>query len=297
MCIIVAKPTGVELPLEDIFDNCFVSNRDGIGFAFNKPGEKVVICKGFQNVKNMIKMFDTFNITKEHNLLVHFRLATHGKKDEGNCHPFPLTNDFGDMRFLHCACDTAIAHNGVFGGMKQSNTNSDTMKFISTVLASPEIISNLESKSVKELIRGYCGYSSKLAFLRVAGMTTIGDFEEDKGIFYSNSQYKSWSNRSNAHYNTQTRDMEYCLEHQIWDRCKKEKGGQEYCYLHKKWDDCEWCDVHRKLDNCAKSSKILNLTVITCESCGTKDDVLFDQDLKANMCPSCKTLYVGGYGD
>ncbi len=295
MCIIVAKPAGIDLPSEDILDNCFASNRDGIGFAFNKPGDNPIIVKGFANVKKLIKMWDTFNIKKEHNLLLHFRLATHGMKDQGNCHPFPLTNSLEDMRTLHCACDTAITHNGVFGQMNKSEKYSDTMKFVSNILASPEIISNLNTKPVVELIRGYCGFSSKLAFLRADGLSLIGDFEKDEGISYSNTQYKGWGNRW-----SHITPNEWCSKHMKYDSCAKEERalGKTWCYVHKDYDLCEYCDEHRIMDDCAQKARnccgsqdVLDLRIFTCEECGTKADVLYNKDLLANLCPCCSVLY------
>lgn len=297
MCIIIAKPFGVDLPTLEILENCFTSNRDGIGFAFNKTGDKPVISKGFANVKKLTRMIDTFNIGKGHNLLIHFRFATHGMKDQGNCHPFPLVHNFEDMRRLHCACDTAITHNGVFGGLPASDKYSDTMKFISGVLSSPEIINNIESPAVKELVKGYCGHSSKLAFLRAGGLTTIGGFEEDKGIYYSNTQYKPWITRS---YGNTT---QYCQEHQVWDNCHKDRNGQEWCYSHKRYDHCEYCLDHKTMDTCEyekeQVSKALTFQELICDYCGVKGNdvsnaVTYDSCSKASLCDSCHALFMAG---
>lgn len=259
MCIIIAKPAGVDLPTELILENCVTSNRDGIGFAFCKPGDRPIICKGFANIKKLVKIWDTFNVGKEHNLLVHFRLATHGLKDPGNCHPFPLTPDFEDMRDLHTVCDVAVTHNGVFGGMKASERYSDTMKFISTILASPEIIANLSSPSVQELVRGYCGFSSKLAFLKPEGISRIGEFEEDKGIFYSNAQYKKWGYHNNSYHDSDWRKgKEWCREHNTWDTCVADEkaSGKSWCHKHKKSDYCDYCQEHEELDDCKHKASL-----------------------------------------
>ena len=65
-------------------------------------------------------------------LVVHFRLATHGTVNPGNCHPFPVTGNLKRMQEVDLAVSSALAHNGVlhkFAPPKSLNI-SDTMYFI-----------------------------------------------------------------------------------------------------------------------------------------------------------------------
>lgn len=277
MCIIISKPSGVDLPSEEILNNCYASNKDGIGFTFNKTGEKPVIAKGYANVKKLIKMLDTYNVNKEHNLIIHFRFATHGHKSPENCHPYPLTTDYKQMGYLDFTCEVAIAHNGIFSGMPAHEKHSDTMKFIGGVLAQPEIIGHIESNAVRELIKGYCGYHSKLSFLRASGITNIGDFQEDKGIYYSNGQYKSWGTR-----------YDY-------------DDGKSWCYIHKVRDDCQWCLKHKASDLGEFNSK-KNILVDSkgdllldlrkkCAWCQSKDNVRYDYNVQSELCDECTEIW------
>lgn len=301
MCIIVAKPAGIDIPSKEIFENCALTNRDGIGFSFNKTGENPIICKGFANVKKLFNMIDTFNIGKEHNLMVHFRLATHGKSDQGNCHPFPLSQSFDDLRLLHCTCNIAISHNGIFGGMPSSEKYSDTQKFISNIIASPEIVDNLDSMTVKELIKGYCGHSSKLAFLKPSGFSLVGDFELDEGVHYSNRQYKSWNNHYNHNHHNHHRGEKYCTEHEKWDKCaeQRRKEGKTWCYIHKEYDFCTWCSDHKEYDMChhdAKQSSV-NLPIIIgefkkCQYCNIESNMVrYDNSVQADLCDECSSAW------
>lgn len=299
MCIIVAKPAGAEIPNEKIFDNCFESNKDGIGISYALPDHKPTIAKGFANVKKLMRILKICNVTKEHNLVVHFRFATHGKKDQGNCHPFPLTSSFEEMRYLSCSCDTSIAHNGVFSGFDRNENHSDTMKFIGGILAQPEIIENLESKSIKELIKGYCGASSKLAFLRPKGLNLIGDFELDEGVYYSNRQYKRWNNG----WQERVDGKSWCYKHKEYDHCT-------WCKEHKEHDLCEhklskntttlewhdkikegnkWCQAHQLWDKCHE--KILDLRN-KCEWCPQTEGVIYSHFAEAKLCPECISMFV-----
>ena len=284
MCIIVAKPTGIDLPSEEIFDNCFSSNRDGIGFSYALPNGEVSISKGYANVKKLFKMFSAHGITKKHNLIVHFRFATHGKKDPGNCHPFPLSPSFDDMRLLNCTCGTAIAHNGVFSGMPAHKDHSDTMKFIGGILAQPEIIDNLDSKAVKELIRGYCGYSSKLAFLRPSGLKLIGDFEMDENVYYSNTQYKKWNYKN---YNDYDYEKTWCHVHKVKDDCA-------YCQTHKTWDDCSHNRItgwkNRFVDDPVLIDKCCDNVCLLCQG---KKKVMWNEEADGWLCDNCELLYSG----
>ena len=288
MCIIVAKSAGVDIPSAEIFDNCLENNKDGIGFAYNKTGERPKIAKGFETVKVLEEMLKVHQITKEHNLVIHFRTATHGAKDQGNCHPFPLSQSFEDMRSLNCSCDCAVAHNGVFGSMPEHEQHSDTMKFIGGILASPEIINNLESPSIKELVKGYCGFSSKLAFLRPQGISLIGTFELEKGVSYSNKQFEKYTYYDYSRHKWN----EWCEVHKKYDKCYKEheKNGETWCYFHKKYDHCSWCNEHQVWDSC-KYDKDIDVRLLdlrsSCEWCATKEGVSYNKEQDSYLCADC----------
>lgn len=193
MCIIVSKPRGVVMPDEKILKNCWRNNSDGAGFSYVREGSNTVcIVKGFMKLKALIKSLEYHKFTPEDDVVLHFRFATHGLCDGGNCHPFPLSARTVDLRSKFIITNIAIAHNGIFGQMPDHETLSDTQKFISTVLANKAVINNLDSAAVQELIRGYCGSSSKLAIMRPSGILHIGDFVKDEGMYYSNSQYKEF---------------------------------------------------------------------------------------------------------
>lgn len=190
MCIIISKPEGVLLPTRSVLDNCGRSNRDGIGIAWTNGSGVVNIKKGFQFVTEFEKWM-VENIKKEYAAIIHFRLATHGKCDEGNCHPFPVSTSKKDLRQTETMCELAMAHNGVFYGLGDKKY-SDTQDFIANVIADPIVAGNLGNKAVQELICGYIG-NSKLAFIDGSGNINLyGSFEKSKGLAFSNSGYKDY---------------------------------------------------------------------------------------------------------
>lgn len=195
MCIICVKPAGVEMPDNKTIGTMWQGNSDGAGLAYNRPGEAAVtINKGFMKLKALKGALNELSLGKPDLVILHFRWATHGLTDAGNCHPFPLSNKIEALRAISGQFPMAIAHNGVFGNMACHETLSDTQKFIAEIMCNPAIGGNIENPAIKELIAGYCGTSSKLAILKAGKLLLIGQFEKDEstGLFYSNGGYKAW---------------------------------------------------------------------------------------------------------
>ena len=187
MCMLIAKKSGIELPEEKYLHNSFSKNSHGTGIAWQKPNaSKVQISKGFKDFDSFYK-FLTENVTANDALIIHFRFATAGLKDAGNCHPFPLTGNLKLMRKVSLSCNTAIAHNGVFSEYSGNKKYSDTQKFIAQLMK--PVFSRLGDKSIRRVFsRALNG--NKLAVLTNHVITLYGSFETEKGVFYSNDGYK-----------------------------------------------------------------------------------------------------------
>jgi hypothetical protein len=216
MCIILVKPSGVEVPSNKTLDACWQGNNDGAGLVYHKEGmDKVHIVKGFMKLKQVKMAMSEF--TPADTVILHFRFATHGLVDAGNCHPFPLSSKLDDLRRIDGMYETAIAHNGVFGNMPCHDSLSDTQKFIGGIMANDLIRDSLDNPAIQELLSGYCGQSSKLAILRPGKLLLIGKFIEDSGIFYSNHGYKPYTpiiyhnNQSTFDKSWDTNVKEKCL--------------------------------------------------------------------------------------
>lgn len=178
MCLAVYKPADVP-PDWDALEQGFASNKDGAGFVAVVDG-KLLVSKGhfaFDDFREAYLPYAGLQAA------VHFRLATHGKTDALNCHPFLVTDDL------------AMIHNGVLNIKCDLDKNmSDTWHYVQHILTpmaerdpdffyQPEVVFLGESA-----IRG-----SKFVFLRSDGESMI--WNEDDGhwsrdIWYSNSSYK-----------------------------------------------------------------------------------------------------------
>lgn len=174
MCIIIVKPKDSPLPEKEIIKNCFENNPDGAGYMYRR-GKTIHIVKGFFDVDALWK---SLQAVKDADACIHFRWATHGTINRGNCHPFPITSSVKEMTNTRAHCKVAVAHNGIIHGLATSKIISDTMMFIKTMDKSKKIESQLCKDDGK-----FCVFTEHKSYL-------IGDFIYDKGCYFSNDDYK-----------------------------------------------------------------------------------------------------------
>jgi predicted glutamine amidotransferase len=193
MCLIAIKPRGVALPKDEHLRQGEKKNSDGMGIAIWKVGGKEVhIKKDFLKIEELLDYMKE-NVAVEDVCVIHFRFATHGLKDIGNRHPFPITRNGELLRKPEISCQFAAAHNGVIREYGIHQTYSDTQKFIMDILADDTIKNNLQNPTVRKLILNFID-GDRLAILDKDGqLFTFGDFEEEGGILFSNTGYKNWN--------------------------------------------------------------------------------------------------------
>lgn len=201
---------GVSCPTLAILRNCWDSNPDGAGFAFN-DGNRVIIKKGFMSWDafksawvSCSKRYDF----KNRGVLIHFRITTHGGTNPQNTHPFPVVSDTGMMQKPECVCEYAAIHNGIISATSaqatRERTTSDTLVFIRDYLSL--IAQNkawFKRRANLELISLLIDAPhSKMAILNGRGEIIHTDgFVEDNGILYSNTSYKIPRIRNTTKYN------------------------------------------------------------------------------------------------
>ncbi len=198
MCLIVAKPHGVRMPSNNNLARWFKSHPDGFGLAYLDEG-KVRIIKGAMDIKGVKRIVKTMRkglgktSPKDIDVIFHFRQATNGVISMSNCHPFPVSSDQAELASLDTNCEIAIAHNGIIWGVgdKYNYNNpigfkTDTQEFIEDYIT--QLRDALWNKAVQGLIEA--ATSSKFVLLSNRGLTYIGKFVEDGGLFYSNQGYK-----------------------------------------------------------------------------------------------------------
>ncbi len=215
MCLIVVKSRKLQFPPVDTLATAWKNNPDGFGLAWS-DGRRVHIRKGAMTLEQALELIATVPEPQQHDVVMHFRLATAGRIDAGNTHPFPISSSVTRLRQLNLDCNMALAHNGHILSAIDYNTwdyygeyesmvavpsfkarkLTDTQEFIQTHLAGlpPKILTN---EKVLALIRE--ATYSKFALLTPIKTYLIGEFREDKGILYSNSGYKELQKYATCH--------------------------------------------------------------------------------------------------
>lgn len=227
MCIIVAKPAGIEFPPQETLENCFTSNPDGAGFMFARD-KRVFIRKGFMDFASFIDALIEADIDASEACVMHFRIGTQGGNTPQNCHPFPVPCDEDSIKALECEAPIGMAHNGIISLFSQATGSlSDTMLF-SLRIVDPMFRlapSFMQSDDALSMLENTC--KSKLCFLDGLGdIVTVGDFIDESGCLYSNTGYLSHAYGFSTYKTIWSEDEPYGL----FDAC-------EWCSEH---DECKW---------------------------------------------------------
>lgn len=190
MCVIAFSPRGMDIPSPQQIEQMWNSNPDGAGYAFTDKRGRVVYRKGFMKLNDLLKELEAPERFKHVNFAIHFRIGTSGKNDAKTCHPFPVSNNFADLRQTEGVEDAVLFHNGVLsdGGIVDPLA-SDTQDFV--VAMSPLLRKPSKSKSrdffIEELVKG----SRLLILYKGNKFKMFGEWKKDGDIWVSNLHYKA----------------------------------------------------------------------------------------------------------
>ena len=197
MCIIVSKPRGEDVPSKETLRRCFTGNKDGAGFMYEAEG-KVWVDKGYMTFESFYKRLGELEfagvISKENNVVMHFRIATEGSVRKGTCHPFPISSSLNMLNKEKLSTDIAMAHNGIIPIKVETEDFSDTQEFIYRVISKPEVKKGLKEQCAEahSVIKDGGGIS-KFCILTPSSMVRLGgDWEKEDGVYYSNKSYKPY---------------------------------------------------------------------------------------------------------
>lgn len=177
MCIAILNTKGIIN--KDTLLTCWNNNNDGAGMIYTTKNNEL---KVFKELTNFEKFYKEYNkqrkANKESNFVLHFRIATSGKIDLNNCHPFKVNKNL------------AFVHNGMIDIELMNNAVSDTYTFNETIIKNLGS-SFLYNEAIIRLIEAYIGYS-KLIFLNNLNEAFIineqlGHWDGDN--WYSNTSY------------------------------------------------------------------------------------------------------------
>lgn len=189
MCVIAFSPKGVDIPTETKLRQMWNHNPDGAGYAYVDKKGNVVYRKGFMTFESLMKDLEAPERFKSTNFAIHFRIGTSGKNDGATCHPFPISNNFGDLRKTEGVADSVLFHNGILseGGII-SPLASDTQDFV--VAMYPLLKKYNRSKArdyfIEELTKG----SRLLILYKNNTFKMFGDWQKDGDLWVSNLNYQ-----------------------------------------------------------------------------------------------------------
>lgn len=159
MCLIIHRPEGAELD-PGLLAAGLQDNPDGWGIMAADDG-RIRVIKGMTPgpFHKALKKLGAAALT------IHFRWATHGKRNLDNCHPFA----FGEGRY-------ALMHNGILDNVPDRDRDrSDTWHFVHEILE-PMLAGNpalFGTDRLQATLEALIGSANKLAILRSDGASML----------------------------------------------------------------------------------------------------------------------------
>ena len=191
MCLlVVASPNST--PRKKDLECASCNNPHGFGYAVITPNG-IVTGRGMSS-KKVIKQF--LEVRKEFPssyAMFHARYATHGVKNEDNCHPFKVKGSY----------DTYLAHNGILDiNIQAGDRRSDTRIFAEDTLPAMGGVTALDDDNVWAMVSKW-SLGSKIAIFTLDPnakdtcyiVNESAGFWDNEGMWWSNSTYKqsTWS--------------------------------------------------------------------------------------------------------
>lgn len=180
MCIIIVANKDKKISSEHI-KLASELNCDGFGISASVNNKLFVYKSISMNSDDIIKLYNSMRQVATGDIVLHFRLATHGDVSDKLCHPFYVNKN---LVMFH----NGVIRDSVSGYNRHNNNESDTTAFVKNALKNfkkgfqnNKTIMNMISKSVEEY--------NRLCFLDSTGKTTYTSSDkwvEYKGILYSN---------------------------------------------------------------------------------------------------------------
>lgn len=232
MCLLTFMPPNIDMDYERA-KTAAKANPDGFGFAIHAG---VAIIKDHDmNFDKLWLRWSDMRKTYRGAALFHFRIATHGNTDLGNCHPFDVDNNPRSV----------LAHNGMLPlTMPINDHRSDTKLFAEIVLPHIGGVKALDDKNFFDDV-GRWASGNKMVILTVEEDVerdwyiineNLGHW--DAGVWWSNSSYKAFS-----YMRTPMGYPSYSNGRSMYGGNPYKSGWDDYDYD----DDYEWVKQPRSL--------------------------------------------------
>ena len=186
MCLlVVCNPNST--PSKDDLKMGACKNPHGFGFAID-TGEGIISERSMSAKKSIARFLELREQYPNGYAMWHARYATHGVKNELNCHPFKMVGEH----------DTYLAHNGVLDiHIPKDDKRSDTRIMAEELLPRLGGVSALDDDYVYDMISSWAS-GNKVAIMTNDPSAqykiyiineSLGSWD-DNGIWWSNTSYK-----------------------------------------------------------------------------------------------------------
>lgn len=293
MCIAISNSAGSTLKQEWI-KNSWDNNGDGAGLLWLQDGKLNVFKEMDSFVSYWEKYLEVRSTCPESNILLHFRISTHGKINHTNCHPFLVDETIG------------FIHNGMIHQVERHEDFSDTFMFNETILKGlPK--GWQYNPVICELINEYID-SNKLVFLDTNNVVTIINEKAGHWVgsdWFSNTSYQRYNDwydfggvkksKTIGYTATPTTSNSKWNDWRDWESPTQSTG--ETCkdcgiaLVVGEIDYCEQCEEDRATFGAPNDDDEFDYEwsyVGHCECCDTPDKlVMWDSNFKATICVDC----------
>lgn len=181
MCLIIHKPASAIISRQ-LADDVFTRNKDGFGLVYHDPENMTV--NAVKVLGNRDQIWEVLQAHMNRELIIHWRMQTHGDIDLTNCHPYEL---------LDGPLPSYMMHNGILStGNAADKTKSDTWHYIRDYLRplitdNPDLIHN---PAFHALVGSHIGSNNKFAIMDARGEVSIINRKSGidfKGMWFSNT--------------------------------------------------------------------------------------------------------------
>ena len=287
MCILAYAETRKLSKIE--FDNCWKTNDDGAGFSWRKDGVNHYV-KGFMSKEEAWEAYQKIEVLPH---VAHFRLTSTGTKTSDLTHPFVISQD-SPVSTAWEGTESLLFHNGTvsdwerFGMSHFLSIGYIPEGEMSDTRVAAMIVAKLGQKALKFMSGKFILWDKDIA-------TLFGKFTEEKGVFFSNSSYESYSWSSNNSWDNKSWNNDWLGSSVTINRSDKKKKKSKGTVTVP-------CPVCGSLDAIEYDSNgFPSIYCVTCQSSSyAEEDEILNHDVDGykegeDPCPLCHSTHTDTY--
>lgn len=293
MCIAILNTKQTTLK-KQLLKNCWENNGDGAGILYINNDNKLEFFKEMKSFDSFYnKYIDIRKNYGKRNMVLHFRISTHGKVNTTNCHPFLVNEDIG------------FVHNGMIYDVPTSTEYSDTYMFNETVLKN--LKDGFEhNQTIMDMIESFIGNGSKLVFLNSENKYVIVNElagHWNLGCWFSNNSYKQVNDWVDFGGIKKKKNSFSGVGSSSFNWSYKDRAGIGYTnnetYIHKSFHECTECNTSLRTDNeidaglcdwCIEDMMYEDESTRICDSCNDHEGT-YNKDWGIHVCAECTSIF------